>query len=78
MRRDFQIPIATDEGDDIAFPDIAERVYMVREMVGQADPVRDPIGGDLDDFRRTRREIDRLLDQGFERIIRIARGPTSR
>lgn len=60
------------EALQVAFPDIADRIYLLTEMAGQTHQVRDPIGGDLDDFRRTRREIDRLLAQGFERIARIA------
>lgn len=58
----------------VEFPDVASRVYLLYEMVGQIRSVGDPIGGTTRDFEETAHEIDYLLTRGLENIIRLARG----
>jgi protein-tyrosine-phosphatase len=56
------------------FPDLADRIYLLSEMVGVVQDVKDPIGGPLDDFRVTADEIDQYLTQGFDKICALAEG----
>lgn len=63
------------EALQIEFPDLAGRVFLLSEMVGKNFEIQDPIGGPLEDFEDTAREIDILLEQGEERIRRLAQGP---
>jgi protein-tyrosine-phosphatase len=56
----------------VEFPEIADRVYMLSEMVDVKQDVDDPIGGPLVDFVDTAREIDRYLTDGFDRICELA------
>jgi hypothetical protein len=56
------------------FPDLADRVYLLSEMVGLVQDVEDPIGGPLDEFRIAADEIDRYLTRGFEKICELAGG----
>jgi len=56
----------------VEFPEIAERIYMLSEMVGEERDVDDPIGGPLVDFEDTAREIDSYLSEGFDKICQLA------
>jgi protein-tyrosine phosphatase len=58
----------------VEFPELASRVYLLYEMVGQIRNVGDPIGGTTKDFADTAHEIDDLLTRGLENMIRLARG----
>jgi protein-tyrosine-phosphatase len=56
----------------VEFPQLAERVYLVSEMVGENKEIQDPIGGTSFDFRETARELDRILTAGLEKIRHLA------
>jgi len=54
------------------FPEVADRIFMLSEMVGENRDVDDPIGGPLVDFVDTAREIDTYISEGFEKICQLA------
>ena len=54
------------------FPEIAGRVYLLSEMAGATHDVQDPIGGTTVDFQDAIREIYRLIEQGFDKIVSLA------
>lgn len=56
-----------------AFPQYAERVYLLTEIAGKAYDVVDPVGGPFIDFEATADEMDGLLGRGFERLKKLAR-----
>jgi len=60
------------EALQVEFPQISGRVYQLTEMVGMKYDIADPIGGGLDDFRRTLQELKRLIAFGLPRIITLA------
>jgi protein-tyrosine-phosphatase len=60
------------EALQVEFKDIASRVHMLTAMAGIAYDVPDPIGGPLSGFRESAREIDALLERGFDKIVRLA------
>ena len=62
------------EALEAEFPDLADRIYLLSEMVGLVQDVEDPIGGPVDEFRIAADEIDRYLIQGFDRICALAGG----
>ena len=62
------------EAIQIEFPDLADRVYMLSEMVGEQADIEDPIGSDLPRYEATARELDHLLSMGFKKIVRLAAG----
>ncbi|MEJ2266547.1 MAG: low molecular weight protein arginine phosphatase [Anaerolineales bacterium] len=55
------------------FPECADRVYMLTELVGIQRDIDDPIGRSKEDYRATADEIGRLLTEGFEELRRLAR-----
>lgn len=60
------------EGLRAEFPDLAERIRLLSEMSGPPYDVRDPVGEDLETYRRTWSEIERLIGGGFQKIIGLA------
>ena len=54
------------------FPQVADRVYMLSEMVGERMDIADPIGGPLEEYEETARELDLMLKQGFNRILQLS------
>ncbi len=60
------------EGLKVAFPDIAKRVYLISEMVDHSHSIRDPYGRSLADFKSTAKELQKIIDGGFDRIRQLA------
>lgn len=56
------------EGIKIAFPDVAEKVFLLAEMIDQRYDIVDPVDGDMIDFIETAKEIELILLDGFDRI----------
>lgn len=55
-----------------AFPQHAGKIFLLSEMIDHSNDVVDPVGGPLADFEDTAREIETILEQGYERIHRLA------
>lgn len=60
------------EALQIAFPQFAERIYLVSELIGRSEDIPDPIGGSLADFQQTRQELYEILSQGMRRLRELA------
>ncbi len=54
------------------FPDQAEKVFLLTEMVGRAYDVQDPYGGPYDEYERMYDTLEQLIDDGWERITELA------
>jgi protein-tyrosine phosphatase len=63
------------EALQVEFPELASRIYLLYEMVGLNEEVRDPYGGTMADYQDTARELDQILTKGIERIIRLSDTP---
>jgi protein-tyrosine-phosphatase len=51
------------------FPDAARKVRLVSSLDGGDWDVADPVGGTLEDYRATARELDRLIAAGWAEIV---------
>ena len=60
------------EALQIEFPQIAERVYLLSEMVDANFEIQDPIGMSSSDFMLTRAEISQILTTGLDKISKLA------
>ncbi len=60
------------EGLKAAYPETASKVYLLTEMINQHYEIVDPIGGSLEDFHETAREIEHILDIGFDKLQQLA------
>ncbi len=57
----------------LEFPQWKERVFLLSEMVGKHYNVDDPVGSPLGDYQATGREIDQILERGFEKIQHLSK-----
>lgn len=55
------------------YPDFAAKVYLLSEMSGERHEIDDPVGGTLEDYRRTAFQIETILKSGFPRIEQLAK-----
>ena len=60
------------EAIKVEFPELAERVFLISEMLGEDNEIVDPVGGPILEYRQTARELDRILTNGFDRIRQLA------
>ncbi|MEZ4864504.1 MAG: hypothetical protein R3C14_24530 [Caldilineaceae bacterium] len=60
------------EALQVEFPAVRNRIYLLSEMIGLTYDIHDPIGGPLEEFRSTVREIDRLLQAALPRLQELA------
>jgi protein-tyrosine phosphatase len=64
------------EALSVAFPDQTDKLYLISEMVGETYDISDPYGGTRLEYSHTARELEQLIDAGYERIVSLAeRGP---
>jgi protein-tyrosine-phosphatase len=63
----------------IEFPTLGDRIVLLSEMVaGAVYDIPDPVAGSLAEVRDVARDIDQLLEQGFDRIVeRVSEGVSS-
>ena len=81
LMRQFNLILTMERGHkealSIEFPDLAGRVHLLSEMVGDVYDINDPIGGPLVDFQDTAKEIDQIFSDGFEKIEALSEDPSS-
>jgi protein arginine phosphatase len=61
------------EALQVGFPEFANHIYMLSEIIGLEQDIWDPIGGELADYRETAQELEHILSIGLERIDQLAR-----
>lgn len=61
----------------VEFPEFADRIYMLTEMIGYKMDIQDPITGTLDNFRDTAQELEQMIGQGLETILSMAQDSSS-
>jgi len=55
------------------YGEIAERTYMLSEMVGEVADIPDPIGGELFEYHMVANLLQRIIEDGFDRIYQLAK-----
>ena len=53
------------------YPQAAGRVHLLTAMVDQTHNIDDPVWGTEEAYHSTEKELEDLLDQGFERILEL-------
>ncbi len=54
------------------FPEAASKIYLLSEMVGKTYDIADPYAGSLQYYAYCAEELAALIDEGYERILRLA------
>ena len=57
------------EALNVEFPQYADKVFLLSEMVGGDWDLEDPVGGPLEEYRETAKVIGEALEEGWEKII---------
>ena len=52
----------------VEFPQFANRIYLLSELIDKKFDIEDPVAGPLVDYQDTAREIELILSDGFEKI----------
>ncbi|MFO7743478.1 MAG: low molecular weight protein arginine phosphatase [Anaerolineae bacterium] len=60
-----------------AFPDYADKVNMLSELVGESHDIWDPYGGTRLEYTTVARELEQLIDEGYPRIVSLAEDSSS-
>lgn len=58
----------------IEFRSLKDKIFTLAEIAGESGSIEDPTGGPAEGYVQTAAEIERLLRQGFARILAGARG----
>jgi protein-tyrosine-phosphatase len=53
------------------FKQMAGRIIYLSEIVGGSFDIKDPIGGSIDEFYETAREIDQIFIKGWENLMKL-------
>lgn len=76
MIESFNLILTMEQGQkealQIEFPECEDRIFLLSEMVGTVQEIEDPIGGELQDYKATIKEIDQILTDGYEKISQLA------
>jgi len=52
----------------VEFPEYANRIYLLSDLIDKKFDIEDPVAGPLVDYQDTAREIEHILTDGFEKI----------
>jgi protein-tyrosine-phosphatase len=52
-------------------PKLADRIYLMREIVDQEGDFADPVGGSLERYRAAADELERIMKESYERITAV-------
>jgi protein-tyrosine-phosphatase len=78
LLRSFYLILTMEKGHKeairVEFPELANRVFLLSEMIDQDYDIDDPIGKPLPAFDETAQEIDALLAHGFQKIADLSKG----
>jgi protein-tyrosine phosphatase len=61
-----------------AFPDQAHKVHLLSEVVGQRYDVSDPYGGSRLEYTYIAKELEGLIEAGYERIVALVESTESK
>lgn len=59
------------EAISLEFPHHAHKVHLLSEMIGRHYDIRDPYGSPLYEYRQCAAEIERLIEEGYPRIMQL-------
>lgn len=56
----------------VTFPEHAAKVHQLSEMIGETYDISDPYGRPRSEYASVARELEALIDRGYERIVSLA------
>jgi len=55
------------------FPEAADDVFLLSEMVGEFFEIHDPIGGTLENYEQTAEKLNEIILSGFKKIRNLSK-----
>jgi protein-tyrosine-phosphatase len=55
----------------VELPQHAHKVHVLSQVAGRQYDIRDPAGGSLCEYRQCDNEIERLVEEGYPRIMQL-------
>jgi protein-tyrosine phosphatase len=55
----------------LEFPFVIGRIFLLTEMVGNAESIKDPYGGTLQEYEETASLLENVIENGMERILSL-------
>ncbi len=65
------------EALEVAFPDQAAKVHLLSTVVGRGHDIADPYGGSRTEYATIARDLDALVEAGYDRIVTLAEAGSS-
>ena len=77
VEADLALAMTQNHADALAaaFPDCVHKVHLFSEMAGPAYSIRDPYGGTRAEYAYTAKELEQLVENGYERIVALVKEP---
>ena len=76
MMDNFNLVLVMEEGHKealkIEFPQRANRIFLLSEMVGARFEIKDPMGGEPVEYESAAHQIESLLEHGLDKILALA------
>lgn len=63
------------ESLQVEFPEFAGKIYLFSEMADGIYEVPDPVGGSIEEYRKTAEIIQELITRGLKKIYLLAQDP---
>jgi len=57
------------------FPEFSKRIYLLSEMAGEKNDIKDPYGGAYSGYEQAAEDIQAYLENGLDKIILLASQP---
>ena len=54
------------------FPEVAEKTYLISQLIGQSFDIDDPVNGTVDDYQACFDDLSQILSQGYARLKELA------
>ena len=54
------------------FSEVADKTFLLSQLIGQTFDIADPVQGTLDDYRRCANDLQHILAAGFARLTALA------
>lgn len=74
---DFDLVVVMEEAHKAElrslYPGIANRIFTLRELTGGSGDFEDPVGGTLEEYRKTYSELKTLLRQALPEILSLTK-----
>lgn len=77
LLEDFDLILTMEKGQKealmVEFPEYADKIFLLSEMVNIFEEIEDPIGLSDEDFEDTAGQIESYLSRGFEKITALTK-----